>query len=345
MAAPLCYRRPDLRHLSDARRTAAALASSTRGSALTRGVHLRAGVTWRVPAARMGRGSRRARATFAGEVPSWRRPLRLTPRTPSSSRRVLMPEYRGMPRPPPGRRGPRRPSFHGAKSCRPLPPASLNGTRTSPPMSSPPSRSPARSVRRNRQDRQTGHALRRRGPLGTTRSAFARVVDGEFGWDINDPGPGLLPRPRRLACCLRRRGASLRLRTWGPFACSATTPVRCRPRAQLLLGREARPTLPTRPAPVLQPFWVIGDQGRLDLNQLGRRQRTWPSGQSSGPLASRRPPVLGTGTRSRRETPRPCRPPPPLSRCISGNRIRCLSSRCRRGHPGAARRRTAIALA
>jgi hypothetical protein len=96
--------------------------------------------------------------------------------------------------------------------------------------------------------------------------AFARYSDGDFGWDINDPGHGFVltrdesPLDAAAASPLSASG------TWGPLLLSddpATLPADVRD--YLLDVKPGYTTDPTRA--FYNHVWVIGDQDAIDVDQ------------------------------------------------------------------------------
>lgn len=96
--------------------------------------------------------------------------------------------------------------------------------------------------------------------------ALARYSDGEFGWNVNDPGHGLVvarsddPIRAAVAAPLSASG------TWGPLLLSddaGTLPAALRD--YLLDIKPGYTTDPTRA--FYNHVWVIGDQEAIDVNQ------------------------------------------------------------------------------
>ncbi len=96
--------------------------------------------------------------------------------------------------------------------------------------------------------------------------AFARYSDGDFGWDINDPGHGFVlarsdtPIDAGLAAPLSASG------TWGPLLLTdsaASLPTELR--SYFLDVKPGYTTNPTRA--FYNHVWVIGDQEAIDVNQ------------------------------------------------------------------------------
>lgn len=96
--------------------------------------------------------------------------------------------------------------------------------------------------------------------------AFARYSDGDFGWNINDPGHGFVlargdtPIDAALAAPLSASG------TWGPLLLSdsaASLPAELR--SYFLDVKPGYTTNPTRA--IYNHVWVIGDQEAIDVNQ------------------------------------------------------------------------------
>jgi hypothetical protein len=100
----------------------------------------------------------------------------------------------------------------------------------------------------------------------TNAIAFARFLDGGFGWDINDPGHGFVlaradsPLDAAAAAPLSASG------TWGPLLLSddaGTLPARLR--SYFLDVKPGYTTNPTRA--YYNHVWVIGDQEAIDVNE------------------------------------------------------------------------------
>lgn len=96
--------------------------------------------------------------------------------------------------------------------------------------------------------------------------AFARYVDGDFGWNVNDPGHGFVvarsdsPLDAAAAAPLSASG------TWGPLLLTdsaGTLPTALR--EYLLDVKPGYTTDPTRA--FYNHVWVIGDQETIDVNQ------------------------------------------------------------------------------
>ncbi len=96
--------------------------------------------------------------------------------------------------------------------------------------------------------------------------AFARYGDGDFGWNINDPGHGFVvassgePLDAAAAAPLSASG------TWGPLLLTddtGTLPAALR--GYLLDVKPGYTTDPTRA--FYNHVWVIGDQEAIDVNQ------------------------------------------------------------------------------
>jgi hypothetical protein len=99
--------------------------------------------------------------------------------------------------------------------------------------------------------------------------AFARYADGDFGWDINDPGHGFVlardesPLDAAAAAPLSASG------TWGPLLLTddpGTLPAAVRD--YLLDVKPGYTTDPTRA--FYNHVWVIGDQTAIDVNQQAK---------------------------------------------------------------------------
>jgi hypothetical protein len=96
--------------------------------------------------------------------------------------------------------------------------------------------------------------------------AFARYRDGNFGWDINDPGHGFVlardssPLDAAIAAPLSASG------TWGPLLLSdSATTLPAALREYFLDVKPGYTTNPTRA--FYNHVWVIGDQEAIDVNQ------------------------------------------------------------------------------
>ena len=96
--------------------------------------------------------------------------------------------------------------------------------------------------------------------------AFARYADGNFGWNVNDPGHGFVlaredsPLDAAVAAPLSASG------TWGPLLLtdSATT----LPAALREYFLDVKPGYTTNPTRAFyNHVWVIGDQEAIDVNQ------------------------------------------------------------------------------
>jgi hypothetical protein len=100
----------------------------------------------------------------------------------------------------------------------------------------------------------------------TNAIAFARYTNGDFGWNINDPGHGFVlarddsPLEAAVAAPLSASG------TWGPLLLtdSATT-LPAELREYFLDVKPGYTTNPTRA--FYNHVWVIGDQEAIDVNQ------------------------------------------------------------------------------
>ncbi len=96
--------------------------------------------------------------------------------------------------------------------------------------------------------------------------AFARYGDGDFGWDINDPGHGFVlargnaPIDAAVASPLSASG------TWGPLLLTdSATKLPTELRSYFLDVKPGYTTNPTRA--FYNHVWVIGDQEAIDVNQ------------------------------------------------------------------------------
>jgi ell wall binding domain 2 (CWB2) len=99
--------------------------------------------------------------------------------------------------------------------------------------------------------------------------ALARYADGDFGWDVNDPGHGFVvarsdePLDAAAAAPLSAAG------TWGPLLLTDsadTLPAALR--GYLLDVKPGYTTDPTRA--FYNHVWVIGDQEAIDVNQQAK---------------------------------------------------------------------------
>jgi hypothetical protein len=100
----------------------------------------------------------------------------------------------------------------------------------------------------------------------TNAIAFARFHDGEFGWNINDPGHGFVlarsDAPLEAAAAAALSGSG----TWGPLLLSddaGTLPAELR--NYFLDVKPGYTNNPTRA--FYNHVWVIGDQEAIDVNQ------------------------------------------------------------------------------
>ncbi|HEX5714144.1 MAG TPA: cell wall-binding repeat-containing protein [Solirubrobacterales bacterium] len=96
--------------------------------------------------------------------------------------------------------------------------------------------------------------------------AFARYADGNFGWNVNDPGHGFVlarsdaPLNAAAAAPLSASG------TWGPLLLSdSATSLPASLREYFLDVKPGYTTNPTRA--FYNHVWVIGDQEAIDVNQ------------------------------------------------------------------------------
>ncbi len=96
--------------------------------------------------------------------------------------------------------------------------------------------------------------------------AFARFADGDFGWDVNDPGHGFVlareDAPLDAAAAAPLSGSG----TWGPLLLTDgadTLPAEVR--SYLLDVKPGYTTNPTRA--YYNHVWVIGDQEAIDVKQ------------------------------------------------------------------------------
>jgi ell wall binding domain 2 (CWB2) len=96
--------------------------------------------------------------------------------------------------------------------------------------------------------------------------AFARYGDGDFGWNVNDPGHGFVlarsdsPIDAAVAAPLSGSG------TWGPLLLTdSAAKVPAELRSYFLDVKPGYTTNPTRA--FYNHVWVIGDQEAIDVNQ------------------------------------------------------------------------------
>jgi hypothetical protein len=96
--------------------------------------------------------------------------------------------------------------------------------------------------------------------------AFARYADGDFGWNVNDPGHGFVlandgnPVDAGAAAALSGSG------TWGPLLLTdSATKLPPELRSYLLDVKPGYTDNPTRA--FYNRVWVIGDEERIDVNQ------------------------------------------------------------------------------
>lgn len=96
--------------------------------------------------------------------------------------------------------------------------------------------------------------------------AFARYRDGDFGWNVNDPGHGFVlarsdsPADAAAAAPLSASG------TWGPLLLTDNvTTLPAAVRSYLLDVKPGYTTDPTRA--FYNHVWVIGDQAAIDVSQ------------------------------------------------------------------------------
>jgi hypothetical protein len=96
--------------------------------------------------------------------------------------------------------------------------------------------------------------------------AFARYADGDFGWNVNDPGHGFVlvndgnPVDAGATAALSGSG------TWGPLLLTdSATKLPAELRSYLLDVKPGYTDNPTRA--FYNRVWVIGDEERIDVNQ------------------------------------------------------------------------------
>jgi hypothetical protein len=96
--------------------------------------------------------------------------------------------------------------------------------------------------------------------------AFARYADGEFGWNVNDPGHGFVlardQEPLDAAAAAALSGSG----TWGPLLLSdSPTKLPAELRSYFLDVKPGYTNNPTRA--FYNRVWVIGDEEKIDVNQ------------------------------------------------------------------------------
>ncbi|HSS33488.1 MAG TPA: cell wall-binding repeat-containing protein [Solirubrobacterales bacterium] len=96
--------------------------------------------------------------------------------------------------------------------------------------------------------------------------AFARYADGDFGWNVNDPGHGFVlareesPLDAAAAAALSGSG------TWGPLLLTdSTTKLPAELRSYFLDVKPGYTDNPTRA--FYNRVWVIGDEEKIDVSQ------------------------------------------------------------------------------
>ena len=96
--------------------------------------------------------------------------------------------------------------------------------------------------------------------------AFARYADGDFGWNVNDPGHGFVlarddaPLDAAASAALSASG------TWGPLL--LTDSAATLPQALREYFLDVKPGYTTNPTRAFyNHVWVIGDQEAIDVNQ------------------------------------------------------------------------------
>ncbi len=113
-----------------------------------------------------------------------------------------------------------------------------------------------------------GHQVRRVSGEDAVENALAlaRYADGNFGWNVNDPGHGLVvarsdePLLAAVAAPLSASG------TWGPLLLTDDAATLPGPLREFLL--DIKPGYTTDPTRAFyNHVWVIGDQEAIDVNQ------------------------------------------------------------------------------
>jgi hypothetical protein len=96
--------------------------------------------------------------------------------------------------------------------------------------------------------------------------ALARYANGDFGWNVNDPGHGFVvarsdsPLDAAISAPLSASG------TWGPLLLSEDADTLPKALREYLL--DVKPGYTTDPTRAFyNHVWVIGDQGAIDVNQ------------------------------------------------------------------------------
>jgi hypothetical protein len=109
------------------------------------------------------------------------------------------------------------------------------------------------------------HRVSGEGPVANA-IAFARYADGNFGWNINDPGHGFVlardtsPLDAAVAAPLSASG------TWGPLL--LTDSANTLPAGLREYFLDVKPGYTTDPTRAFyNHVWVIGDQEAIDVNQ------------------------------------------------------------------------------
>jgi hypothetical protein len=100
----------------------------------------------------------------------------------------------------------------------------------------------------------------------TNAVAFARYADGDFGWNINDPGHGFVLARDESTLDAAAAAPLSASGTWGPLLLTddpGTLPAAVSD--YLLDVKPGYTTDPTRA--FYNHIWVIGDQGAIDVNQ------------------------------------------------------------------------------
>jgi hypothetical protein len=96
--------------------------------------------------------------------------------------------------------------------------------------------------------------------------AFARYADGDFGWNINDPGHGFVLARDDSALDAAAAAPLSASGTWGPLLLTdSATALPAALREYFLDVKPGYTTNPTRA--FYNHVWVIGDQEAIDVNQ------------------------------------------------------------------------------
>jgi hypothetical protein len=96
--------------------------------------------------------------------------------------------------------------------------------------------------------------------------AFARYADGNFGWNVNDPGHGFVLASERNPLDAAAAAALSGSGTWGPLLLTdSATKLPAELRSYFLDVKPGYTDNPTRA--FYNRVWVIGDEETIDVNQ------------------------------------------------------------------------------